>query len=280
MLHVILIILKILGITIAVVCGVLLLLFFLILFVPVRYKAYLYKQEKILVNAKISWMFPLICIPISYKDNLFSAKGKLFGIFIKDFTKKKQQKSTSNKEETARPVEPKPISHKTEPDPPEKQQSEVGLKQQSAYKKNRNLKYTIRNFYDKIKETLNNISDIKNLLLEEPSKAALSLIFGQFYFLIQKLLPSKLRGEVRFGTDDPALTGEILGGISIVYPFIMQNVTIIPDFENQGLEGELFVRGKLHVITFVRIAWKIYRDKNIRNVYTKIRTRTNNVTNL
>ncbi len=96
---------------------------------------------------------------------------------------------------------------------------------------------------------------------------------AQLKYLLRKLLPKKIRGELHFGTEDPALTGEILGGISIFYPVFKDNVKVYPDFEQSILEGELFIKGRLRLVTVALILWKLWRDKNVRYVYHRLSER-------
>jgi hypothetical protein len=92
----------------------------------------------------------------------------------------------------------------------------------------------------------------------------------QLKVLLKGILPRNVRGEVHFGTEDPALTGEILGGISIFYPIFMDNVKVYPDFEQSCLEGELQIKGRLRLVTVVYIAIRLLLNKNIRYVYRRM----------
>ena len=56
----------------------------------------------------------------------------------------------------------------------------------------------------------------------------------------------------------------------IFYPLFMDNVKVDPDFEQTILEGELFLKGRLRIVSAVRIAWRLFRDKNVRYVYRKL----------
>lgn len=145
------------------------------------------------------------------------------------------------------------------------------LKIFEIWKKIINLKYTFLRFCGKIKKGIRKYRDTKEFLLDERTKGALRKAFEQGKLLIGRLLPKKIRGELRFGTEDPALTGEILGGISIFYPIFMDNVKVYPDFERSILEGELFVKGRFRLATAALVLWRLWRDKNIRFVYHKFR---------
>ena len=145
------------------------------------------------------------------------------------------------------------------------------LKIFEIWKKIINLKYTFLRFCGKIKKGIRKYRDTKEFLLDERTKGAVRKAFEQGKLLIGRLLPKKIRGELRFGTEDPALTGEILGGISIFYPIFMDNVKVYPDFERSILEGELFVKGRFRLATAALVLWRLWRDKNIRFVYHKFR---------
>lgn len=145
------------------------------------------------------------------------------------------------------------------------------LKIFEIWKKIINLKYTFLRFCGRIKQGIRKYRDTKEFLLDERTKDAVRKAFDQGKFLIGKLLPKKIRGELRFGTKDPALTGEILGGISIFYPIFMDNVKVYPDFERSILEGELFVKGRFRLAAAALVLWRLWRDKNIRFVYYRFR---------
>ena len=56
----------------------------------------------------------------------------------------------------------------------------------------------------------------------------------------------------------------------IFYPLFMDNVKVEPDFEKPALDGELSLKGRLRIVTVLRIAWRLYRDKNVRYVYRRL----------
>lgn len=145
------------------------------------------------------------------------------------------------------------------------------LKIFEIWKKIINLKYTFLRLCGRIKQGIRKYRDTKEFLLDERTKDAVRKAFEEGKLLIGKLLPKKIRGELRFGTKDPALTGEILGGISIFYPIFMDNVKVYPDFERSILEGELFVKGRFRLATAALVLWRLWRDKNIRFVYHRFR---------
>lgn len=322
MLHIFLMILKIIGIILAVLLGLVLLLLLLVLFVPIRYKGKLQREKEPEVTARITWLLHMISVPVTFRDGVLSVKIKLFGIMVKklmgdkeeldedadeffhdvkDTARKEEKKIEEMEEQEASP--PDSSDEETEglgaleggekgdrlkEDEEEPSESEMPkqaknslikrifykikaffLKIFGIWKKIKNLKYTFRKFCGKIKKAIQKYRDTKEFLLDERTRGAVCRLLKEGKLLLRKLLPRRIRGELRFGTKDPALTGEILGGISIFYPIFMDNVKVYPDFEKSILEGELFVKGRFQLVTVALILWRLWRDKNIRYVYHK-----------
>ena len=74
-------VLKVIGITLLCILGVILLLLLLLLFVPVRYKADgIYNEDEKDAKAIIHWFFHIIHGSAVYKDKKVNIKVRLFGI--------------------------------------------------------------------------------------------------------------------------------------------------------------------------------------------------------
>ena len=101
-------------------------------------------------------------------------------------------------------------------------------------------------------------------------KPAFKKVFGQIWYLLKKVKPSKIEGNVIFGTGDPAMTGQIIGAVAALYGFFPDKLQITPDFEEQKYEGQIRVKGKLRLIHMVIIAVRLILDKNFRYVVKKV----------
>ncbi len=111
---------------------------------------------------------------------------------------------------------------------------------------------------------------LKRFATDERTKAAISKGKEQLGVLLKKLFPKKINGNLHFGTEDPALTGEILGGLALFYPLYQEQVRIEPDFYEKVLEGKLGGSGSIRMVTLLGIAWKLYRDPNVCFVYRMV----------
>lgn len=294
MLHVIWTLIKIILLILAVLLGAALLLLLGVLFIPVRYQAAGKKEEAGApeVRAKLSWLGSLINLPVSYQDGVFSAKLRIFGFSVLDFAEEEESftkeepfteeelfaeeepftekkifaEEPAEKAASAEPFE-ETASLEEEPFPEKRQASK---KQETAVKRGK-LKCTFDRICDKIKRIRKKYKRLRKFAEDERTKAALRLVREQAFRVLSALFPRKAEGWILFGTDDPALTGEILGAISIFYPFFMDTVKITPDFERAVLEGDLSVRGRFYMITAARAAWKLFRDRNVRWTYRMLK---------
>lgn len=85
MLHILLLILKIIGIVLAVLIGLIVLLLAIVLFVPIRYTVSGQYYEKPKLKAQVYWLFHLLRVYITYDDELdISAKFFFFRIYSSD----------------------------------------------------------------------------------------------------------------------------------------------------------------------------------------------------
>lgn len=128
----------------------------------------------------------------------------------------------------------------------------------------KNIQYTIRRFCDKIKSTSDTIKYYCEVLQSDAFRGSWSLCKEQIGVILRVLKPDKFEADLIIGTDDPASTGEILAVYGIMYPWIGQHVRVVGDFERSRIEGQLYLKGKIRAFTFLRIALKVYRNKDIK----------------
>lgn len=92
MIQVLLLILKIIGIALLVLLGLVLFIVLVVLFVPIRYRArIIYKPEHLEVTGRVSFLFSLVCVTVRYFEKL-TYQGRLFGIVFLDSEKEKKEK--------------------------------------------------------------------------------------------------------------------------------------------------------------------------------------------
>lgn len=144
------------------------------------------------------------------------------------------------------------------------------------------IKCTIVKFCDKIKHTighaeekLDSISEKKEKImkeLEDPvHRKAFSKVKKEAGKLLKRWKPKVIKGDIHFGFEDPYHTGQALAGLSMIYPFIGDHLSVEPDFERRILKGKVRVRGGFRMMPLVCFLWNLVWCKEIRKTYHDIR---------
>lgn len=124
---------------------------------------------------------------------------------------------------------------------------------------------------DKYKNISEKISGLKKkkdgytkLVNNVRTKEAFRVAKVQLIALLKHLKPSTLKGQITYGTGDPASTGQNLGYMSVLFPLYYDHIDITPDFENEILEGDLMMKGRIRVWSVVWCALKVIWNKNVK----------------
>ncbi|QHQ62516.1 DUF2953 domain-containing protein [Anaerocolumna sedimenticola] len=383
MLHIVLFLLKIIGIILASILGLFIFLILVVLLVPIRYRINADNRDEIRAEAKISWLLSIINILILYSDNKLLIRLKLFGRIFYDSRNPKsseqpgKRKQISKIRKTEKITEPKnerkpqketelkteiktetgiktetksetekiqsidintsvTESKKTEPDKIEIKKVQTEEKRTKVTNKipadiikteikaaeiSRNttknetiaesdldteeeiteetksgflagLKRVfqkIKVFFVKLperfhgikvklfnlKEKILNISEkwnrIKLFLIDDSNKKALSKSYLTIKKVLKHIRPTKLQMELEFGTGDPCSTGQILGVMAVFYSFYGRSIQVIPNFEEEILEGSMFCTGRIRLLTLLIICIQLILDKNFRKLLNNLK---------
>ena len=332
MLHIILLILKITGIILLCILGVILLAVCCVLFVPVRYRIEICREEgedkpPFVVKAKVTWLLHLVNVLLCYPADVYvRVRLMLFTLFKIPETEKERNRTSKKKKRKGDKEEGEPSvserdagsagtpkeaeakehtdrdsaadhsaaeelevsaesehseeaadseeSSSTSPEGPIRKliRKIRGLfyrirqfleKIKSAVQK---IRYTIRSMCDKIKSTSDTVQYYKEVLESDAFRHSWELCRGQAAVVLKALKPDKFEADLIVGTGNPASTGDILAWHGMLYPLIGPHVRVVGDFERAHLEGYVFIRGKIRTFTFLRVAWKVYRNKDIRTL--------------
>lgn len=105
---------------------------------------------------------------------------------------------------------------------------------------------------------------VKKFFRSKMFREALLHAKKEVLYFLKKAAPKKVTGMVRFGFDDPALTGETLGILGMVYGKLPKDLSIQPDFEEEILRGNIQMKGSFQAVTAAGIALRLFRDQNLR----------------
>lgn len=341
MLHILLLILKIIGIIFAVILGILVLLVCIVVFVPVRYEikaGCAGNLDDLKVKGRATWLFRLVRADVVYKEKKLKWRvrvawkkflggadygGKDTGedgigdidpsyIFADEMDTEETKiniKEDGRKDEKQNDEIKKAAENKEDEESIAKHQEKSGEIPESAEETEENLekeneseeesrfheeagdkgnhetqgifekikgiyhkiKCTIQGICDKIKELLDKKNRILEFVQDETHRGAFSKAKKETGKLIRRLKPGSLRGKAVFGFDDPSVTGRVLAAIAPFYPYYMEGVSLQPDFERKILRGKLYAKGHIRFLHFLRFAWNLFRNRNVRRTYKDIR---------
>lgn len=300
---VILLILKIIGIILLAVLGLILILLAVILFVPVRYRVMGSIREKdTLVRGSVYWLLHSISYMFVYQDGEMESCLKILGIRQK--SRRGEAEEAGEEAEAGEPDEnaetagepdgnaeaaKKPDENadaaatdgemtaaETDAKPEQKVQGRQSVFERIRQKVNDILE-TIRRMTEKIRKLLTNlpekIKDIKNVLMDETIKNALVFIWRELLYLLRHFKFRRIHTNLEFSMGDPALTGQVLGGIA-VFPVIYQyDIHICPDFEAEELyvRGGFSIQGRIRLIHLLCSCIRLIKEKDVRSVLARFR---------
>ncbi|WP_097004296.1 DUF2953 domain-containing protein [Lacrimispora amygdalina] len=288
MLHIILFILKLLGLLILILSGLILLAVLLVLFVPVRYRGEGSYYNRVKGNMKISWLLHILSVTVRYENEILIVV-RLFGFQI--MKPKKMDEEMKEAEEimvqAMEVKEPETVkearrlgedvkdtilkdSEPQEPQPSEhvKRMSWIRTLYYKIKKKFIHILNKIRHLYMRICDTWKNMKnkkeEIQAFLTNTQNQKTAKLLFRQVKRLIHHIFPVKGHGTVTFGFEDPGLTGQVLMAASMLYPFFHKNWNLYPVFDQPVFTAEGTFQGRVRLGTVLVIGLRMFLDKNFR----------------
>ena len=280
---VILLILKIVGILLLSLMGIVLFLLALVLFVPIRYQISGEIEETVKLQGKIHWLLHIVSFSFSYEGETSDYGLRIFGFRV-GFGKKKasalDEEDFSEEEITSEAAEkgasePLVLADKEEESDVTKQTEKTDtriFKKQKVQRNSSSIWQRIRRFLQRIQQKVKRlfhavrqlpqkITDIKTLFTDETSKKSVSLLFAELKYLLRHSRFRKIKTRLLFSLGDPATTGQILGILCMIPMLYQYEINIYPDFEAEKpyIKGSYFIKGYVRLvhglISFVRL-WK------------------------
>lgn len=348
MLHIILGILKVIGIIIGVILLLLCTVLLSILFVPLRYRAEAVKgPEQADVKLRLTWLLRAVSV-LLYADvtGALAVTVRLFGIRFplnakkrgrsagtkKRVREKGQERSEegiaelSDAEASTAKIQPVPEKEKVSEETrdisqPQKMAEEsedteaaqgdiseedeaqedlaesIQKQKRRVYKK---IRCKIRAVCDKIKKVTEAMRHLIRRLKMFPKKLAYAgerlgallrkpeelaqlarkyevkenwqIVCGYLRFLWKHFRPRSISGYLHFGTDDPALTGQLTGIIYMLLPARADGFEILPEFDGAVFETHIVCTGRIRCVHLIRVLIRGFRDEHLRRLIRTIRS--------
>lgn len=185
--------------------------------------------------------------------------------------KSRQEEENLRADENAPQPEPEEVTFEKEEavnkaEPP--QQSKVSwwnkIRQKILYYKERiqsGIK-ACKKGYRRIRQKVHSLRVLWELLQKEKAKSFVCIVRKNVVLLWKKIRPRTIKGKIVFGMEDPCTTGQILGGLSILYPFTDGKLQIVPDFQQKRLEGTVIIKGKVRLFTLLKFILTLWLNED------------------
>lgn len=138
------------------------------------------------------------------------------------------------------------------------------------------IKAIFRKGIENFKKVQNNVTAFRRIFKKikifiAENKPGFKVAFRSLKKILNHIKPKKFDGDIEFGTGDPCQTGQILGGISIIYSFYGRNIQLMPNFEERILIGSIFLKGRIRLLTLLIIGLKLYFNHHFRHLLNKFK---------
>ena len=134
----------------------------------------------------------------------------------------------------------------------------------------------IKNFFIGIQKRLTGFKEfvvkVKEIVTDTKNQYAVRRLWEELLYLLKHFGFRKIHTELTFALADPALTGQVLGVLSMM-PFLYQyDFHIFPDFESESfyIRGSYDVKGRIQFIFLLVTAIHLLADKDIRSFLKKL----------
>lgn len=289
--HIVLLILKILLIVVLSLLGLILLLVLMVLYLPVRYKGYVRKQDDIFAKLTARWLGFVLCFKLTYAtDEGLDYKLRLFGGTI--FGSGNREESENAGADEMDTDEPRLDGNDPDGGHREHEESfeerypsadtddkefilddrEFSESQEGIFCRiGRRIDGLVKSGISRVKTLSEKFAGLKKkkdgytkLVNNVRTKEAIRVVKVQLIALLRHIKPTKVKGQLTYGTGDPASTGQHLGYMSILFPLYSDNIDITPDFAEKRLEGDLYICGRIRLGIVGWYALKVIWNKNVK----------------
>lgn len=140
---------------------------------------------------------------------------------------------------------------------------------QKLLRRIQNVMQTLRELAAKIRNLLHRPEEIRHFLEMYEIAEVWQIVKKELTYLARHYRPRHLRGYLKFGTGDPALTGKLTGACYLLLP--TQEYEILPNFEESMFETETEFSGRIRSIHLLLAIYRLIREKKIKRLIRKVR---------
>lgn len=137
----------------------------------------------------------------------------------------------------------------------------------------RSLYLRMKDFREKALRIKETVSYYLNLLNAKETRTYLRKVKFYALKLLHHIRPRKASGYLRYGFEDPSMTGILTGVLYCLQPANMQGILLKPNFDCQAFEfeGDVEIDGHIRLCHIVWIAIRLFFDKNRKEIFRRLK---------
>ena len=269
-------------ILIGILLGLLFIVVLLMLFCPVKYKVFVQKEESDFTKTKVkvlfSWLFSMIRMESFLENGKWNKRYRIFGILID--TQKKKRKKKKRKEISKKELETNTEKNRKTDQKEEKTDESLEALQSEYFGKNENIldgrpgnlknngkiKVLLQKIYTNIQSIFKKTAWWKQFLETAYVQEAFLSVKKDLTILWKHIFPKTMKGHIKIGNENPAVTGTILALLGITIPFHKNKIQIQPLFDGENvLEGRIYAKGRIYGIVVLVLVLRIFFNKKVKD---------------
>ena len=89
--------------------------------------------------------------------------------------------------------------------------------------------------------------------------------------MLKHAFPRKWRMHIEYGDEDPYITGKVHGYICMARGYFNREIDFTPVWDENRFEIDGYVSGRIQMIVFLSVAFKLFTNKHLRRMIFLIR---------
>ncbi len=260
---------KVLGFGLLGILGLLLLILFLVLFLPICYDIEGIYEEKKALRVRLYDAFRIFSFTLVQEGADGSSDLRVLWMHFLEDEEDDEDEAEEESEEAAKMPVDEATSNAPLPDRYfEEEASHPSKPEESKPKKPKKKKEKAASEPKEQKDDL--LDKIRRLLEDEEAKAGITVLLQELVRFLRRLAPKRYRFRGEFYTGDPATTGQITGFLATI-PWLQprKGNYLLPDFSREEfyLYGRMGIAGSIQLVCVVGMALRIFFNRNVRKLY-------------
>lgn len=129
----------------------------------------------------------------------------------------------------------------------------------------KNFINTIKKMWTAVKNGNEKANLVKEFAFGSGSRNMVCFVRDNMLHLLKHIKPRYLVTDIRFGFDDPSVTGKVLGALAAFCAMAGFKPGLTPDFERKIFEGEINVKGRVMFFVLLKIALRAVLSEEIKS---------------